>query len=722
MAAKNSTRSAEAEEDEIQFDFASFLRTMRRKWWLLPLCLLFTIGLGLLYIIVTPKSYRSEEVVQVEQSETKVLNIEDVKAEDLKQDAILKTFEENILSGEVLDRVIERLKITPDELGLKKREIPYVRQELIEALEKECSSKLERGTRLIDVTADSHVPKRAQEIATAIISEYVQTDLAERNGVSGEANRFLLVQADELKKRVASAEQAAQAYKDSHPGVPLDDSHEYTEAKLRDLTNRVNDARQNTIRLEADYQQSQQILVQANPADQSTKLLALQSVASDPAVQDAQKNLAEQEGGLAALAQRYLPKHPRYIQEQSKLREFHAVLDRAIIKAASGLGTAVAAAHDSEAQIDKILRRSEKEKLDTDRVAIPYIALTREVDRNRGLFDTVQERLQETDITANVDANNIRIVTPASLPYQPAKPKSVLVLAAAFVVGVMLASGLGFAYSAADHTLQSIGQAEAELGLPAVGAIPVGETFGPPGSGFPIITKPHTATAESFRTLRTALDLMEGDENDTVGERRSFVFTSAVPGEGKSFCATNYAISVAQLGRRTLLVDCDLRLPVIEPIFFPNRRSNGISTLLDRTAELKDCYYATTVDNLFVMPSGKRAQNPSELIANKRFPEMLAVMLSEFERVIFDSAPVHAVSDTLVITKHVDATCLVVNAVATPSDTAQAAVQKLVRANANLAGFILNRVPQSDSYYYYTGGAYGKGVYGAPQEDVAKSQ
>ena len=120
------------------------------------------------------------------------------------------------------------------------------------------------------------------------------------------------------------------------------------------------------------------------------------------------------------------------------------------------------------------------------------------------------------------------------------------------------------------------------------------------------------------------------------------------------------------------------------------------------------------------MPAGKRSQSPAELIANKQFPTLLNAMFEQFERVIIDSAPVHAVSDTLIISKYMDVTCLVVHSASTPVDIVQTALHKLSRSNAKVAGFILNRVMESSSYYYYGGGgSYGKGVYGAPQSEHA---
>ncbi len=195
MKTERAAPSTDTEDDDQSFDFSHIIHTLRRKWWVLPTCLLFTLGFGILYIIVTPYTYRSEETIEVEQSDTKILNIEDLKAEDLKQDTILKTFEQNLLSGDVLSRVIQELKLTPAQLQLKPREKnrgDYLLGEQVDALNKMCASKLERGTRLIDVSADSTDPSLAQKIATSVVSQYVQSDVAQRNGVSAKRTAFCL--------------------------------------------------------------------------------------------------------------------------------------------------------------------------------------------------------------------------------------------------------------------------------------------------------------------------------------------------------------------------------------------------------------------------------------------------------------------------------------------------------------------------------------------------
>jgi succinoglycan biosynthesis transport protein ExoP len=711
-------------EPESGLDLSAIYHTCLEKWWLVLLCLAACLGLGFFYISHTPKTYRSEAEVEVEQNTAQVLAIQDVTSEDLKEQEVLKTIEARLVSVQDLADLIQREHLTPADLDMPPRKGPftdqnpdYIPQELVAALADEVSAKLTRGTRLITVSAVNTKPKTAQLITTGLIAEYIRSDTAERAGISGEANRFLLEQADMLKQRVSIAEQAAQSFKDAHPGVALDDTKDFIDGKLRDLTNLFYTARQNRIRLESDSEQVQRILQHSSGSEQTDQLLTVQSVAADPGVLQIEKSISDEEAVFASMKQRYLPKHPTYIQEQSKLAGLKLSLQVAVFQAAKSLAPAVESARQDETKMQRVLADEEQQKANDDKLNIPYTALTREVDRNRDLYDSVEERLKETDLTTNMDDSKIQTVSPATLPYVPYKPKPVLVLLACTVVGLLLSFAACFALSMTDNSLRTVDEAEEALGLQAVGAIPVGDKLGFIEDGIAILEEPDGAIAESFRTLRAALGLL-----DDSGAHRVFLFTSGVPGEGKSYCSINYAISLAQLGRKTLLIDSDLRLPSIEPIFFKDKKVNGLSVLLEGKATLDQCYYPTIVPNLFVMPAGRRSQTPSELIANTDFPRLITAVSAEFDDVVIDSSPVHAVSDTLLIAKHADVVCLVVHASKTPAKVALRAVQKLEGANAKPAGFILNRLPKSsaDYYYYYGGGgSYGKGVYGASEASKA---
>ncbi|HEX8372217.1 MAG TPA: polysaccharide biosynthesis tyrosine autokinase [Chthoniobacterales bacterium] len=695
-------------------DLSGLFHTLRRKWWMILGSLLITVGLATIYILRTPKTYESETVVQVEQSSTKVMgDIKDLNSEDLKAQELLKTIEKNIVGSQVLVKVIERLALTPEQLGIKLQPGQTISQpQLAGALQSAVGAKLQRGTRLISVTAQNTDPVLAQKIADAIIADYIRNDAAQKLGVAGEANRYLLEEASRLKAALSEAEQAAQNFKDAHPDVALDDSQTFIDQKLLGVTQRVNDARSLRIGLEADAGQIQSFKNALQGDMLYNALLGVKSIKNSPAVLQLQQTIAEEEAAFATLKQRYLPKHPKYIEGESRLQKLRGSLGLAILQAAEAQATEVESARESEKALVQVMDDQNRAKLANDRLMIPYNSLSREVMRNQNLYDSVQQRLKETALTTGMDDNKIRINTPASLPYKPVKPKPKLVLAAAVVGGLLMGFCLCFAFSLADSSLKTLDQAETALGINAVGAIPLGSKAEAEKRGLSVTLTPNSALAEAFRTLRTALSLL-GPEKDF----RSILFTSGVPGEGKSFCSVNHAISLAQLGRRTLLIDADLRLPVIEPLFFEQPKEKGLSGLLQGEYPLEQAYYPTNIPNLYVLPSGRRAQNPAELIANSNVPALVKNILKSFDRVVFDSAPVHAVSDTLLIAQHVSAVCLVVHAGKTPLKVVQRAIQKLTDANARPAGFILNRLPQNSGgyYYHYSGGTYGDKVYGSPE-------
>jgi capsular exopolysaccharide synthesis family protein len=232
-------------------------------------------------------------------------------------------------------------------------------------------------------------------------------------------------------------------------------------------------------------------------------------------------------------------------------------------------------------------------------------------------------------------------------------------------------------------------------------------------SDLPIVFEPHGAVAEEFRTLRTSLSLLAPPM-----ERRSFLFTSAVPGEGKSFCAANYAMALAQQGLRTLLIDADMRLPTLHRLFFDGAPHPGAADVLLDTVTLEKAARQAHEKHLFVLTAGHRPERPAELLAGPRFAELLKEAAGLYDRVVIDSAPVHAVSDTLLLAPTVQAVVLVIQAARTPRRAIARACQKLRDACGSMAGVVLNQLPRTsgrDYYYHYSHGAYGGGVYGAPE-------
>jgi capsular exopolysaccharide synthesis family protein len=213
--------------------------------------------------------------------------------------------------------------------------------------------------------------------------------------------------------------------------------------------------------------------------------------------------------------------------------------------------------------------------------------------------------------------------------------------------------------------------------------------------------------------MRATLALISGRD-----KHRVFLITSAIPGEGKTFTSSNFAATLAQQDFRTLLIDADLRKPSVSKLFFNENRKPGLSEVLLGKCTVDEAILPTKVENLWILPAGGIAPNPSELLAQGKLGELLEKLKGQYDRLVIDSSPVLAVRDPLLLAPFVDASCLIVRAGYSPSKASVQAVRLLAEGNVPATGIVLNAVRQgSGAYYAYayrTYGTYGsKGVYGA---------
>jgi capsular exopolysaccharide synthesis family protein len=278
-----------------------------------------------------------------------------------------------------------------------------------------------------------------------------------------------------------------------------------------------------------------------------------------------------------------------------------------------------------------------------------------------------------------------------------------------------LAAGIALAIALfmLDTSIKTVDQVEQMTGVNVIAAIPK-LSLSSRASVLVVNEERSGIVAESFRSLRASLTLHQLNEN-----ARTFLFSSSLPSEGKTFCSSNYAVTLAQQGFNTLFIDADLRKPGGSIVFYGENRKPGLSEVLMQSCAMKNAVMPSHIDNLQVLTAGGRAPNPSELLTNENIQRVLKEALSKYDRIVVDSAPLLAVSDTLLIAPHIDLCTLVVRAFSTPRKMVQRALKSLDETKTEPAGLILNFLPggRGGYYaYYYSGkyyGSYGaKGVYG----------
>lgn len=210
------------------------------------------------------------------------------------------------------------------------------------------------------------------------------------------------------------------------------------------------------------------------------------------------------------------------------------------------------------------------------------------------------------------------------------------------------------------------------------------------------IANPRSPISEAYRTLRTNLEFSSLDK-----PIRSMVVTSASPEEGKSTTLANLAVTLAQAGKKVILVDCDLRRPALHQIFEARNAPGFTDMMRDDALMSQPPLQPTRVANLFLLPSGTLPPNPAELLASRRMSEVIAALQNYAEIVLFDAPPVIAVTDAAVLSSKVDAVLLVISAGKTKREHAKKAKALLEKVNARLIGTVLNNVKGEASLYQY---------------------
>lgn len=307
--------------------------------------------------------------------------------------------------------------------------------------------------------------------------------------------------------------------------------------------------------------------------------------------------------------------------------------------------------------------------------------------------------------TSGSSANQLTLVEPAILASTPSSPRIPVNLALAIVLGTLLAIGLAFLAEYLDESVKTPEDVERATSAPVIGSIPrirLGPSQSPIYS-LATVLYPRSSAAEAFRSMRTNLEFTAVD-----GPIKTILVTSAFPGEGKTTVACNLAVAYAQAGRKTLLLDADLRRPDVHR-FFAIENVDGLTNLLRADASLlENLSRDTEVANLRVITCGTIPPNPAELLASTRMAQILERMAGSADVVIIDSAPLNVVTDPALLARLVDGVVLVVDSGSTPKRAARQASEALARVDAHILGATLNRQQPVGSVgpygYYHDGG------------------
>jgi capsular exopolysaccharide synthesis family protein len=353
---------------------------------------------------------------------------------------------------------------------------------------------------------------------------------------------------------------------------------------------------------------------------------------------------------------------------------------------------------------EKIEAEREKELL-TGEKAIKYNMLKREVKTNRQLYDSLLERISETEVTGELKTTNIRIIDEAIVPDKPVRPRKKMSLLIAFFIGMMGGSGLAFFFESLDQSVRSPEDIKNHIHLPVLASISVPKDKAAKETTPEFISEllPRSTIAESYKSLRTSVMFTAVEH-----KRKTLVLTSSGPKEGKTTTAVNLAIVMAQTGEKVLLLDADLRKPRVGKVFDIHEKE-GLTEVLAGDRTVDEVLHKTDIKNLSAIVCGAIPPNPSELLGSHKMSELLEKLEKKFDRIIIDTAPVLAVTDAVVLSNKVDGTMVVIKAGETNRNAVLKTKEILKSVQASrLIGVVLNMVDtaKTGSHYYYN--YYGK--------------
>ncbi|HMV67307.1 MAG TPA: polysaccharide biosynthesis tyrosine autokinase [Myxococcota bacterium] len=570
----------------------------------------------------------------------------------------------------------------------------------------------EEQSQLVDISVVHTDPEQAAILANLIAEVYSDRTLANRRDASSNAVRWLEGQIEDYGRKVSDSTEALHAYKGEADVVDIEARLNTLDARLGALNAALAEKSTEQALLETTLQGHEDLRSKGR-YDQLAKVL------SSPLLETASRDLASALAHHADVAARYGPQHPEFRQSDARVKalegSIHDEIDRLVAGEHAALQQLVATTgHLAEEVADR-----KTDMLVYQRKASEYDALQKDLQRAQAFYEKLSSRLEEVSLTAETQLNNVDIVDRAVAPETPYKPNIPMSMMVALLVGVVGGIGLALVREYVDDTISSQLDVAAHLKVPFLGLIPR-LPDGIQATEADLFThyNPRSSVAEAVRGLRAMLEM-----NPNGPAPRRILVTSSVAREGKTSTAIRLGVSFAQMGRRVVIVDADLRRPRVHKVFGADN-TVGLSSFLVGAATVDELPTATPVPNLYAIYSGASTDQPAELMASQRMEDLLTGLEARFDIILLDTPPSVALSDAVTLSRRVDGILLVVKEQAVSRAVAKQTIDLLNQVEANILGVVLNNVDLQRGgtkykYYYAYRDYYSS--YGPEQKEADKA-
>jgi polysaccharide biosynthesis transport protein len=577
------------------------------------------------------------------------------------------------------------------------------------------------NSRLMDVSFESTDPQFAARIVNEHIKNYVEENIRSRYQEATRASTWLRDELNELKIKVQEAEDKRIDYERKNQIWTLDDKQNITTQRLADVNKELTEAQSDRMRKEALYEFAK-----------SGDLSQVPQLRDSPILQALiQKREGVSEDYNDAVNQ-FGPNFPKVQRLQAQLKDLDQVIEKERTNTLNRIESDYREARQRETMLAQELDR---QKVETNQMAerlVEYNIIKREAEANKAMYDGLLTKLKEAGISVALQSSNIRVVDPAMIPAHPSRPAKTRNVVLAFLVGLIGGMGLALIREYLDNTVKTPDDIETLARLPSLAVVPEFAASNGNGSRKRLLAGvatnghekrielvaqhlPKSQMSEAFRALRTSLLLSQAEHPPQV-----ILVTSALPREGKTTAAANLAVTLAQLGDRTVLMDADLRKPGVGRLLnLGAGKYAGLSSYLAGVSSLDLVTVPhPAIPNLAAIPTGPLPPNPADLLSSHKLADAITELRTKYKFIVIDSPPIMAATDAVILSVQTDGVLLVVRSGETPKEAFTRTRDLLISVKCRILGVVLNAVDSRAPDYYYSYRYYPYSYGYGPQESA----
>lgn len=673
---------------------------------LLVVALVFLINLNI------TKQYTSSATLIIEQEEkNQLVNIQDVYVSEYaesrmnNQIAILKSVELN--QAIVENKNFNLISVYKDYYS--KTDVPFFKrifqktfmvnnEFLANLLKQNLEIKNMPRSDVLNLSYTFEDPKVAQITLMALVEQYQESAVDTKVRVTSYANTKITERLEDISAEMKKAEKKLNDYKVENKLVDVGDVKDLKIKEIQFLSDEITKLGDQVTNIEND------LLATKSSGATTENLVAIKGLVDSEEVKNKRALLLSEQNLLSSMRLIYTDTHPKIIKSKETIdaltQELTGILKKTIEKKTFELGSLKNLLNTNKLKLEK----ATKELTDLEVKESGMRIFKREVDSSSNLYDTFLQRAKETNEAKKLQILNTKVIAPASLSLKPVSPNIALNVSISWILSFALLYFMILYKEINNSTLKNIQSFEG-MDVSVFATIPTVDTM---KKGYHILQgfleEPSSTFSESFRNIRTYTQKIHSN-------KKSFLITSADPGEGKTTVAFNFALSLEK-NSKVLIIEADIRKPSVLTHYYSFHDSTdaqvGLSDLMDDKADLSSTIQRVPGTNLDLITSGKKRYDLSDLVTTDQVRMFIDVLKKKYDYIIIDSAPINPVTDTLILSQIVDSIFFVVRSERTKVMPFLSAIKKLKDINVNVAGVIINDV-DVDKYGYYD--YYSKGYY-----------